>query len=185
MDLSALLKQLEIEDPQEFVYMENLAELLESDKPLEEGAIFSLFQGAPRDGVTTMIQEYFEDLLTGVPDDSGDIYLLLEKIKYLWLGLWQQRDQGENLRDFVSEIVGFQGWLTRENQVICQDVQGGAAQGYSLLEAMSLFRLEGLGGSEYHYDFDLCLDYPIEEYQMGFVDLAKGSLDDDRDEIDG
>ncbi len=172
MELQDLLKRLEIDSPKEFVHMEDLAEILEGEEPVEEGCLYRLFSQADGDAVFSVIQDYFEDLFVGIPEDSSDLYLLLEQIKSMLLGLWQQRNQEENLRDFVSEIVRFQQWYTLENQVICQNTKSGKEEKYSLLHALMVFRLESLGGPKYHYDFQACLDYPIEEYAVRFIDLA-------------
>ena len=48
----------------------------------------------------------------------------------------------------------------------------------SLRDALAVARIEKLEGDKYHYDFNDCLDYELEEYIMSYGDMAKLSRED-------
>ena len=106
MDLQDLLSFLEIDAPIEFEYFENFADLVECEESIPESTLFSLFSETDKKIVGEIIVNYFDDMLETLPDDSNDIYTLLEKIK---LSVYQA--------DFLFPDVSAKQWNLAPNIV--------------------------------------------------------------------
>jgi len=177
MDLKELLELLEISDPSDFSYFEDLAGILESDEDIPQETLRELFNQTDHEVVADLIGNYFDDLLEGLPDESTDMYLLIENIKRMLQGLTMVEDESHN---FAEELDRFRRWYCFDRQVECEPMEEGKTKSLPVREAVALSRLQKLGGEEYQYDFDACLDYPLDEY---VVDLAAAArLDEEEDE---
>ena len=81
MDFYELLEYLDLEDAAEFEYFEAIADLIESEEYIEQEAMYQLFDGADNTMIEELLQDYFEDILDGLPENSGEIFSLLHQIK--------------------------------------------------------------------------------------------------------
>jgi hypothetical protein len=172
MDLNELMEILEIEEPSEFEYFENLADLIESDEAIPEETLFQLFSQTDPATVAELIHNYFEDMLEAMPDSSTEMYTLLENIKRSLMGLLQSNDDESNIRRFAEELARFKNWFCFESEVGCKSMSDGEEKALPLRDALVLSRLEKMEEDEYQYDFEDCLKYEIDEYIMSFADLA-------------
>ena len=77
MNFEELLDYLDLEEAGQFEYFEALADLVECEEPIEMEAIYKLFEGADKETVATLLEDYFEDILDGLPENAGEIYSLL------------------------------------------------------------------------------------------------------------
>ena len=58
MEYDRLLEKLDINEPEEFQYFENFADLVESDEDIEEEELFQLFSQTNADTVSELIGNY-------------------------------------------------------------------------------------------------------------------------------
>ena len=65
MNFEELLDYLDLEEAGQFEYFEALADLVECEEPIEMEAIYKLFEGADKETVATLLEDYFEDILDG------------------------------------------------------------------------------------------------------------------------
>jgi len=79
MEFNELLEYLELEDAAEFEYFEAMADLVESEEYIDAGALYQLFLGADNTMTAELLEDYFEDVLEGLPEDSQEIYLIQKK----------------------------------------------------------------------------------------------------------
>lgn len=184
MDLNELMEMLEIEEPSEFEYFENFADLIESDETIPEETLFQLFSQTDPKTVAELIHNYFEDMLEAMPESSTDMLTLLENIKRSLMGLLQTSEEESLLRNFVEELFRFKTWFCLESEVGCKSLSDGEEKVLSLRDALVLSRLEKMEEDEYQYDFEECLKYEIDEYIMSFADLAIEEEEEDEEKTD-
>lgn len=183
MELKDLLEMLELDEPEEFEYFENFADLVECDEEIPEDTLYLLFSQTDPDTVADIIANYFEEILDAIPDDSTDIYTLVENIKLSLMGLIRTGDDDKAMIHFAEELAKFKKWYSFESAVECTNIDEDEKKVLTLRDALTLARLEKLENEEYRYDFTDCLDYELDDYIMSFADLA-GSEDADGDSED-
>ena len=176
MDFYELLKYLDLESAAEFEYFEAMADLVESDEYIEQEAVYALFEGAEETMIPELLEDYFEDILEGLPEDAGEIYSLLHQIKMSLIGLAQNRGQGidaeSDLRRLLDEFCRFRQWYSEVSDVELTPDDGSGVLHQCLRDAITTSRMQRLGGDSYRYSFEGALDYELDSYTMSFAELA-------------
>ncbi len=181
MDFEELLKYLDLEDAAEFEYFEAMADLMESEDYIEPEAMYKLFEGADKSMVSELLDDYFEDILEGLPENSGEIYSLLHQIKMSLMGMISGAEDENDIRKFTDEFYKFKNWYSHESEVRLSPDFSGEDIYHSVRDAITASRLEKLGGEKYSYDFEAALDYPLDSYTVSFSDLIASETEDDND----
>ena len=184
MEYNELLIYLELDEPSEFIYFEAMADLVESDEDIAQEAVLGLFSGADMPTVAGLFEEYFEDIMEGLPEESGGIYSLLNQIKMCLTGLASNAEDESDLRRLTDEFCRFRRWYSEESDVEMVPMDGGAPVHHCLRDAITCARMEKLGGDQYQYDFDYALDYPLDSYTMSFAELVAAGEDDNEGRIE-
>jgi hypothetical protein len=179
MELDELLELIDLEEPEQFEYFENFADIVESDEDISEDVLFQLFSKTDGQVVSDLIDNYFEDLFEAMPDDSNDVFMLLENIKKTLMGLVASRDDDNNMIHFAEELARFREWYCFESKVVCTGLKTGDEKILPVRDAVVISRLEKLDGEEHRYDFDSCLDYELDEYIMNLLDLTANEYDEE------
>lgn len=181
MNFEELLEYLELEDASQFEYFEAMADMLESEEYIEQEAMFQLFEGADKTMIAELLQDYFEDILEGLPDDSGEIYSLMHEIKVILIGMASNLEDESDIRRFTDEFYRFKNWYSHESEVELTPEDGGKPIYNNVRDAITASRMEKLGGEKYRYYFENALNYEIDSYSMSFADLARMEEDDEND----
>ena len=126
MDFYELLEYLDLEDAGQFEYFEAMADLIESEEYIEQEAMYQLFEGADNTMIEELLQDYFEDILDGLPENSGEIFSLLHQIKLTLIGMISHAEDDSDMRRFTDEFYRFQTWYSHESEVELQPEAGGA-----------------------------------------------------------
>lgn len=186
MDFYELMEYLDIEDPAEFIYFETMADLVESERPIDQEAVYALFDGAELETVAELFDDYFEDILDGLPEDSNEIYGLLHQIKLSLMGMAMNSEDEGALRRLTDGFCRFKNWYSEESKVQLYPIgdSGVGSECHTLRDAITTARLEKLGGRAYEYDFGQCLDYPLDSYEISLAALVAAE-DADEDESEG
>ena len=177
MDFYELLEYLDLESAAEFEYFEAMADLIESEEEIEQEAVFALFEGADETMIPELLDDWFEDVLEGLPEDSGEIFSLMHQIKMTLIGLAQNREDESDLRRLVDEFCRFRRWYIEEADVELTPENGGAPVHQTLRDAITTSRIQRLGGDAYRYSFEDALDYELDSYTMSFAELAAAEDD--------
>lgn len=172
MNYYELLKYLDLEEPSDFIYFEAMVDLAESDDPIDQEAVAALFAGADTDTMADLFSDYFEDILDGLPEDSGEIYSLLHQIRLCLMGLARNAEDESDIRRLADEFCRFRQWYTEESDVELIPADEELPLHQCLRDAITTARMEKLGGFAYRYDFDYALDYALDGYTMSFAELA-------------
>lgn len=177
MDYEELLEFLNIEDPSEFEYFENFADLIECTEPISAAAIYKLVKGVPEGAFAELIEGYFTETLEACPDTEIEIYSLLETIKRALIGLSENLLEENEYVFFADEISRFRDWFVFDSKVSVQPKDSETVKHMPIIESLVVSRLEKLGGVENDYDFSEALDYPLDEFIMSLA-AAPGEEED-------
>lgn len=190
MKLEELLEILDIEEPEEFKFFENFADLIEYEGDIQFDALYSLIKKVDMVTLGEFIETYFDDLLEGIPEEDGiDAYTFLTSVKMMLLGLAEsiataeEDEERDELPVFVEELYKFRNWFTRDSIVHMTNQKDPAIITVPLLEAIIAYRIEKLNEEEYSYNFEDCIPYEIDEYMVSFAS-ALAELDEDDEEED-
>lgn len=180
MNYDDLLIYLGLEDGSEFQYFETMADLVECEEYIEQEAMWRLFTEADATTVSGLIDDYFEEIINGLPDDSGEIYSLLEQIRLCLAGLIINAEDASDIRMFTDEFYRFRSWYSEESEVELISEEVGTSDYICLRDAITAARMETLGGERYRYNFENALNYEVDSYTMSFADLI--ATEDDYNE---
>ena len=179
MNYEELLEYLELDDGTQLEYFEAMADLIESEEYIEQEAVYQLFEQADNTMIEELLNDYFEDILEGMPESSGEIFSLLHQIKLSLTGMISNTEDEGDLRRFTYEFCRFSSWYSHESEVELTPEDGGAPLYHNLRDAITSLRLENLGGEKYRYDFENALAYELDSYTVSFSDLAKSADEND------
>ena len=149
MNFEELLEYLDLEDGGQFEYFEAMADMLESEEYIEQEAMYQLFDEADKTMIEELLNDYFEDILEGLPENAGEIYSLLRQIKMSLTGMISNIEDESDLRRFTDEFHKFKNWYSHESEVELSPENGGAPLYHNVRDAITAARLERLGGEKY------------------------------------
>lgn len=174
MTLDELLEYLELEAAEEFEYFENLADLMEMDEEIPPEALYMLFQQIDMDTFCRLLEDYFEDMLGAVPDDAVELYTLLDTVKMALAGMAGHIEEEKDTVYLADEFYRFRRWFALEPGALVSEIGGGrdSERELSVRDALTLHRLERLGGTKYDYVFDRLSEFEMDQYTVSFADLA-------------
>lgn len=181
MNFEELLEYLDLDEAAEFEYFEAMADLLECEDYIDSDAMYKLFEGADKETTAGLLDDYFEDIMEGLPENSGEIYSLLEQIKMTLMGMLKSIEDENDIRRFSDEFYKFQTWYSHESEVELSPEGAGADMYCNVRDAITASRMEKLGGDKYRYDFENALTYELDSYTMSFADLVSAELGDEND----
>ena len=174
MDLNELFEIVDIESAEDFKYFDNFAALMESDDYIPTEVMYELFAEVDTDVLSELTDNYFEDIMEGVPEEEAELFTLLDNIKRVLKGYAENTDDERSIVLFTDEIYRFRNWYNFDTDVECQSRKDGSTRTIPVREALVLYRIEKLKADEYQYDFSQCLDYPLDEYVVSFTSDADG-----------
>ena len=100
MNYEELINYLDLKDGSELQYFEAMADLIESDDYIEQEAIYQLFDEADNTMISELLNDFFEDITNGLPEESGEIVSLLEQIRMSLEGIIMNAE--EELTAWIS-----------------------------------------------------------------------------------
>jgi hypothetical protein len=178
MDVDGLLRVLGIEACEDFTFFEYYAELVETEDEIPFDTLREFLSRADGKILAELTEGYFEETLPGVPDDLTEFYALLDAIGRNMARLAKAASDGNRALDlYTEEFLRFKHWYARTRAVRCENKESGEKDDVTVCEALTLSRLERLGGPDYFFDFDDCMDYPLEAYSYTLESLAEAADD--------
>ena len=174
MDLNELFEIVDIESAEDFKYFDNFAALMESDDYIPAEVMYELFAEVDTDVLSELTDNYFEDIMEGVPEEEAELFTLLDNIKRVLKGYAENTDDERSIVLFTDEVSRFRNWYNFDTDVECQSRKDGSTRTVPVREALVLYRIEKLRADDYMYDFSECLDYPLDEYVVSFTSDADG-----------
>jgi hypothetical protein len=190
MGIDELLQLLDIESCEEFTFFEYYAELVESESEIPFDTLRVFLASVDRKTLEELTEGYFEETLSGVPDDQTEFYALFDSIGRNMTYLARIPDEDHGIDAYTEEFLRFKQWYTAEAVVHCDNKDSRETRDVTICEALTLSRLEKLGESDYFFDFNDCMDYPLDAYMYTFDSLADAAdgysdeYDENEDEDD-
>ena len=185
MNYYELIDYLDIENGSEMQYFEEMAELIESDEHIDFDALLKLFEETDFETAASLIDEYFEDMTGGLPEEHADFFSLLDQIRMELTGLIRNAsaDDPDSVRSFTDRFYRFRNWYVHDTEVSvlerCYNEDGEDREyEQSVRDAIATARGAKLSGGEFSFDFSQAMDYDIDYYAMSVADLM-GSVDDE------
>ena len=184
MDLDELLSLLDAETPNEIVYFEQFADLMEEMQDIPYETLASLAEGMEPAVISELVGGYFEDILSFVPDGEEDLYMLLSNIGTTLQSIPVSSDDASHL--FAEELYKFRNWYLFEQCVLCTNLSELAEHEITLFEALTNYRAQSFSDDEYSFDFSEALDYPLDEYivSLNSIISEEGEYIEEDDEYD-
>lgn len=174
MNLQELYDLLEIEHSSEFQYFENFADIIETDEEIPYETLYLLVKELDYSILSELINEYFEELQNGIPDEETDMYLLLNNIGLSLAGMSKNMEEDEDIVLFTEELDKFKRYYTAESKVLIRKKgSNDVFKEVSLSEALTISRMEKLTKEYYEYDFSNALEYELTDYVMSFKDIIE------------
>ena len=172
MNKQELYEFLDIETPEDFQYVENISQYLESEDEMEIEDLRDIFACLNGREISELLEEYFEEILESVPDGETETYELLSNVLRSLTGLMTSgRTEGIG-PDAVDEMERFRRWYSMDSHVYLTDDYG-AEYDVPLRDALFSKRMEKLGEGSYRYDFTEAYDYPLDDYVINLRDLTE------------
>ena len=188
MNYYELTEYLDIEDGSQLRYFEEMADLIESDEHIDHQALQTLLSEADMDIAVSLLEDYFNDIMGGIPEDHSDIYSLLDQIRMELTGLMRNvpDDDPVPMLRLTDRFYRFRNWYVYDTEVSVLErdqTEAGTSREYiqSVRDAIATARAGKLSGEEYAFDFSSALDYDIDYYAMSFSDLIDSTDEDDEE----
>ncbi len=180
MNYDELLIYLDIDSPEELTYFEMMADLIESEEAIEQEAIYRLVRGADKAEVSGLLDEYFEEITNALPDDSDEMFSLLDRIRLLLTGLIDNAEDDSDFRRFTHEFNRFRTWYSYDSQVeVLPDDEGcEPADCLCVRDAITTARVDRINDDSHRYNYEDALNYEIDSYTMSFVELLAAEDDE-------
>lgn len=184
MEYDELLEMLDITEAEEFQYFEHFADLMECEEHISYDALFELLSRADAHALDEIVENYFDEIANGLPDDSTEAFTFLKSLSMSLRGMLKpvindDEDADRSMVAFVEEVNRFRAWYMIDSTIECTNRETGRTQELTFFEALVLARTEKLSNEETIYNFDDGIDYTLDEYVMSFADAFEAENEDD------
>jgi len=171
MNFEELLAYLDLEEPSQFEYFENLADLVEADEEIAPEAVYTLLAGVDMEVFGELITHYFEEMQEAIPDDATELYVLLETVRMAFTGMAAQLEEERDMVVLADEFDRFRNWFSFGSKVLVRetDQEGAHERTVSVRDALALSRLEKMGCGKFSYSFDEATGFEMNRYTMSFA----------------
>ena len=162
---------LDIETPEDFKYVENVAQYLECDDEIDFADVAYLLSELDKVETAGLFDDYFEEIMDFIPEEETEVYSLFTNIRRSLGGMLKNADEVSTEAKIAEELERFRKWYSMDSKVYLTGVKDMSEREDTLRDALFTKRMEALGGEKYYYDFTEAMDYPLEEYVMTFGDM--------------
>lgn len=174
---------LGIDQPRDFQFFENIAELLENPVEIRDELLEELLLEIDMETFGELIEDYFGKMEEFIPDEETEFYLLFENICRSLTGLSgriHSEQEAEERALLASQLAGeigkFREWyLLRDSVEAVYPDQD--RETIPVLDALAAKWEEKLGGDPATLDFSEALDYSLPDFVMTFTDERGNGTD--------
>ena len=166
MDIREFYDMLDMETASDFAYFENMAELLESEVPVEDDLIYMLLREVDLDLFGDLFEEYFKEIEPFIPEEENEFYLLVDNIRESVAGMIGEaqaappEDSETMILRLASEVGKLRSWYSGKDSVlVTRDGEG--SRRLPVRDAISEVRGNKILGGETRFDFSEALDYEL------------------------
>lgn len=167
MTREELFALIDIEDPSELEYFEQLADLMETEEKIEFDDLFTAISQVSAMTMGEFAENYFDEMLKALPDNAEDINSVISSIQQRFTMLSEDLDVGGSHEALAEEIERFRAWY---HDPSFAEIDG---KPVSVFAAIVECRADKLQNLEHEYEFANALDYPLEELTMNLGAFRK------------
>lgn len=171
MDKVELYRLLDIKDPEEFKYYENVAALIEDDRYIESNLIKDLFKDIDIEVLSESLGNYFEEFLKNIPDSENELYITVDQIKRVLLGLIKDEMSIDEIDALTNEFVKFRKWYSLDKLVFDKTNQTEISVRDSIFNILASKFID----EKCDYDFRLAELYDFEGYDILVSDIINST----------
>lgn len=167
MNQAKLYEILDIDNPAEFIYYENVAALYEEDSLIESNLLFDLLKDIDTSVLIESSESYFEEFLRNIPEDESELCLVIESIKRELIGSMTEDMTNEELNTLAEDIIKFRKWYVLDKLVYDNKHH----EEVSVRDARFDIVAAKLLGEDFSFDFEKALQYDLKGYDVKIGDL--------------
>ena len=167
MTLSQMYEMLQMDGPEDFQYFEQLADLLETEEPIEFDILYTVLSAVPAEDIGELIENYFDEMVNALPDEENEIVSLVDSISQNLLLLAADVEQEKVRAELVHQLEKFRGWYHDKNGVLADGMP------LSVFEAVTQCREDRLCGTQTRFTFDNCLGYDLDDASISLGGFEK------------
>lgn len=176
MNFDALLSLLDIDSPDELVYFEQFADLMETGNDIPVETLAALAAEMEPAVLAELAEGYFEDIAKYIPDGEDELYTLLTNIGTTLEALaGGSGGRDGDPRVFAEELYKFRAWYIFDSCVLRTDREDGSVFELPLFAALTDLRVQNFTEDDYEFDFSEALDYQLDEYIVSLNALTENT----------
>ena len=174
MDRERLFEKLDIENPEEFKFYENLESLIEEEEHIESELIKEVLSAADKEYLVEHAETFFDKFLDNIPDDETELAIIVEIFKNNICGLIYEDMDDAALGELADELHKFRKWYAIDHNAT--DESDGSEM--SIRDARYELLAADLLGEEKSIDFGKALVSGPDSYGIKVSDLAALGADE-------
>lgn len=181
MNKSDILNMLEIENWNDVQYYEQFLLLIEHLEKINEDILIEVFSNMDSNECKSYIEFYFNDLMTGIPDDNMDLYKIFSSVKLtLCEAASAINKDARAVGNLAYEILRFQQWLT-EGKLLVRTNTSNHTENMSIYDALLSYRMNQLNVGKYNIIVPDDFEYAIYDYEYDVDEYSETILVEDED----
>ena len=149
MKLENWLEKLEMESLEDMAYLDAFCSVMEADEALPEEIFHQLFSGVTEEEIREMMDQYLEEVMSGISEDCIDFYSFLSSYRRSFKGMVNYLIREDRRERVVGELFRFREWYRDPEAVLCTDLDDEREFAASVCESLILGRMEKLAESRY------------------------------------
>ena len=173
MDIERLFDKLDIENPEEFKFYENLEALIEEEEHIESELITDVLKTADKELLLEHAETFFERFLNNIPEGEDELSIIVEIFKNNICGLIHEDMSDDAVNELAEEIYKFRKWYAIDHNAA--DESDGSE--LSIRDARYELLAAGFLGESKSYDFGRALVNGPDSYGVKVSDLAALGVD--------
>ena len=163
MDKIELYNILDISEPEDFTYYENMAALLEEERVIEQNLLDNLLDEVDFDTFRDLIKSYFEEFLNRIPEEETDLYFLADTMRRSLVGC-------EEPHQLSDAITRFRKWYVLDLSVRDRNTN----EEISVCQARYNISAASILGEKAEYDFQNSYNFEMDGYDVSVHDMIDG-----------
>lgn len=176
------LKKMEMDSLADMTYLDAFCAVMELDDPVPEDVFFRLFSEVTEEEIREMMDQYLEEIMSGISDDCIEFYSYLSSYRRSFKGLVNYLIREERRDRVVGELFRFREWYRDPESVLCTDLKDEREFAASICESLILGRMEKLAEGNYRFDYSGAMGLDFDEYEEYIDDEEEDYLDMEDDD---
>jgi hypothetical protein len=177
MKLENWLEKLEMESLEDMAYLDAFCSVMEADEALPEEIFHQLFSGVTEEEIREMMDQYLEEVMSGISEDCIDFYSFLSSYRRSFKGMVNYLIREDRRERVVGELFRFREWYRDPEAVLCTDLDDEREFAASVCESLILGRMEKLAEGNFRFDFSGAMDMEFDEYEEYIDEEEEDYLD--------